>query len=88
MDAITGTDETAYKSLDVGKRDTVVKNVLRWERSQIGECLKICFQGDRPQQNRSDLPCRVQTNGDQVTWGARYQDKLSKVVLSDVAPKF
>ena len=66
MDAITGTDETAYKSLDVGKRNTVVKNVLRWERSQIGECLKICFQGDRPQQNRSDLPCRVQANGDQV----------------------
>jgi len=29
VDAITGTDETAYKSLDVGKRDTVVKNVLR-----------------------------------------------------------
>ena len=82
MDAITGTDETAYKSLDVGKRDTVVKNVLRWERSQIGEYLKIFFQGDWPQQNRSDLPCRVQANGDQV---GRYQDRLSKVVLSDIA---
>ena len=82
VDAITGTDETAYKSLDVGKRDTVVKNVLRWERSQIGEYLKIFFQGDWPQQNRSDLPCRVQANGDQVR---RYQAKLCKVVLSDVA---
>ena len=29
VDAITGTDETAYKSLDVGKRNTVVENVLR-----------------------------------------------------------
>ena len=29
MDAITGTDETAYKSLDEKERQTVVKNVLK-----------------------------------------------------------
>ena len=44
VDAITGTDETAYKSLDVGKRDTVVKNVLRWGKSQSSDYLKIFFR--------------------------------------------
>ena len=29
VDAITGTDETAYKSLDEKERQTVVKNVLK-----------------------------------------------------------
>ena len=30
MDAITGTDEAAYKSLGEKERQTVVRNVLKW----------------------------------------------------------
>ena len=86
MDAITGTDETAYKSLDVGKRNTVVKNVLRWERSQIGECLEIFFR--ETDLNRTGQISLAEFKQMVIRWGARYQDKLSKDVLSDVAPKF
>ena len=87
MDAITGTDETAYKSLDVGKRDTVVKNVLRWEGSQSSEYLKI-FSFRETDLNRTGQISLAEFKQMVIRWSARYQDKLSKVELSDVAPNF